>query len=69
MIRSDVDIRLDEIEPAAARAAIDAHQLSLDWSGDDFLAQHWLGGTQRAVLVDGQTGRARRCGTTRCSAC
>jgi GNAT superfamily N-acetyltransferase len=54
VIRADVEIRLDEVEPTAARIAIDAHQLSLDWSGDDFLAQHWLDGTQRAVVVDGR---------------
>jgi GNAT superfamily N-acetyltransferase len=54
VIRSEVEIRLDDIAPATARAEIDAHQLSLDWSGDDFLAQHWLGGTQRSVLVDGR---------------
>ena len=54
MIRAEVEIRLDEIEPSDARVAIDRHQLSLEWSGDEYLAQHWLGGTQRAVVVDGR---------------
>ncbi len=52
MIRHDVEIRLEDVEPAAARAAIDAHHLSLDWSGDSFMANQWLEATHRAVLVD-----------------
>jgi GNAT superfamily N-acetyltransferase len=54
VIRHDVTIGLEQIARDDARASIERHQLSLDWSGDDFLAQHWLGGTQRAVLVDGR---------------
>ena len=53
MIRRDVDIALVEISPADVRAAVDAHQLSLDWSGDSFMADHWLAGEHRAVVVDG----------------
>ena len=54
MIRRDVEIRLEEIEPAATRAAVDAHHLSLDWGGDSFMANLWLEATHRAVLVDGE---------------
>ena len=53
MIRRDVAIALVEVSPAEVRAAVDAHQLSLDWSGDSFMADHWLAGEHRAVVVDG----------------
>jgi hypothetical protein len=37
MIRRDVSISLEDLPPGQARAAVDAHFLSLDWSGDSFL--------------------------------
>ncbi len=53
MTRRDVEIALAEISPADVRAAVEAHQLSLDWSGDSFMAHHWLEAEHRAVVVDG----------------
>ncbi len=47
-------IELTEISPADVRTAVEAHQLSLDWSGDSFMADQWLGGEHRAVVVDGE---------------
>ncbi len=54
MIRRDVHVRLQKIAPAEFRAAVQAHHLSLDWSGDSFMADQWLATTRRAVLVDGR---------------
>ena len=54
MISSGVEIRLDAISPADVRTAVDSHQLSLDWSGDSFMADHWLEGEHRSVVVDGE---------------
>lgn len=54
MIRRDVSISLEAISSEDARAAVDAHQLSLDWSGDSFMARLWLDATHRAVCVDGE---------------
>ena len=53
MIRRDVDVRLQKIAPAEFREAVRAHHLSLDWSGDSFMADQWLTTTRRAVLGDG----------------
>src|SRR4051812_11738677 len=52
MIRRDVSISLEDLPPGQARAAVDAHFLSLDWSGDSFLGRLWLAATHCAVLVD-----------------
>ncbi len=54
MIRHDVTIALGEIAPEEARAAIERHHLSLDWSGDSFMAHLWQEADQQAVLVDGE---------------
>ena len=54
MIRSDVEIRLDAISTADVHTAVEAHQLSLAWSGDSFMADHWLEGEHRSVVVDGE---------------
>jgi GNAT superfamily N-acetyltransferase len=54
VIRTHTEIRLDEIDPVEARAAVDAHQRSLDWSGDDYMSQRWLAATHRRVVVDGR---------------
>jgi hypothetical protein len=54
VIRRDVLISLDDIAADAARTAIDAHQLTLDWSGDSFMAHQWLGATHRTVCMDGE---------------
>jgi GNAT superfamily N-acetyltransferase len=54
VIRRDVSISLEATSPEEARAAIDAHQLSLDWSGDSFMAHLWLDATQRTICVDGE---------------
>jgi GNAT superfamily N-acetyltransferase len=48
-----VEIELAEISPAKVRTAVDAHLLSLEWSGDSFMADRWLEGEHRAVVVDG----------------
>ena len=47
-------IELGEVSPADVRAAVGAHQRSLAWSGDSFMADHWLEGEHRSVVVDGQ---------------
>jgi GNAT superfamily N-acetyltransferase len=47
-------IELAEVSPADVRAAVEVHQLSLEWSGDSFMADHWLEGEHRAVVVDGE---------------
>ncbi|MEO6511460.1 MAG: GNAT family N-acetyltransferase [Nocardioides sp.] len=52
MIRPDVLIALGEISADDARARYEAHHLSLDWSGDSFMAHLWQEATQQAVLVD-----------------
>jgi GNAT superfamily N-acetyltransferase len=54
VIRRDVPITLGDIAPADASAAVERHQLSLDWSGDSFMGNLWLAATHRAVLVDGE---------------
>jgi len=54
MIRRDVHVRLQKIAPAEFREAVKAHHLTLDWSGDSFMADQWLTTTRRAVLVDGR---------------
>jgi len=54
VISSHVEIRLDAISPADARAAVVAHHRSLGWSGDSFMADHWLEGEHRCVVVDGE---------------
>ena len=55
MISRDIRITLGAISPADVRTAVDSHQLSLDWSGDSFMADHWLEGEHRSVVVDGAT--------------
>jgi GNAT superfamily N-acetyltransferase len=47
-------IELTEISRADVRTAVDAHVRSLDWSGDSFMADRWLEGEHRRVVVDGQ---------------
>jgi GNAT superfamily N-acetyltransferase len=47
-------IELTEISPADVRTAVDAHVRSLDWSGDSFMADRWLEGEHRRVVVDGE---------------
>ncbi len=54
MIRHDVSISLGEIAPEDAGAAVERHQLSLDWSGDSFMGRLWQDATHHAVLVDGE---------------
>ena len=54
MISRDIRITLGAISPADVRTAVEAHQLSLDWSGDSFMADHWLEGEHRSVVVDGE---------------
>ena len=54
MIRRPVRVSLEDISVDDAHAAVDAHQLSLDWSGDSFMAHLWLDATHRAVCVDGE---------------
>ena len=53
MISRDIRITLDAISTADVHTAVEAHQLSLDWSGDSFMADHWLEGEHRSVVVDG----------------
>jgi len=53
VISRDIRITLGAISPADVRTAVDSHQLSLDWSGDSFMADHWLEGEHRSVVVDG----------------
>jgi GNAT superfamily N-acetyltransferase len=55
VIRRDLEITLAEISPADVRTAVNAHEASLDWSGDSFMAGHWLGAEHRAVVVDGES--------------
>jgi GNAT superfamily N-acetyltransferase len=54
VIRREVSVELADITPAEARAAAEAHHLTLDWSGDSFMADRWLEGSHRRVLVDGE---------------
>ncbi len=54
MIRRDLEVTFAEISPADVRTAVDAHLRSLDWSGDSFMADRWLEGEHRRVVVDGQ---------------
>jgi GNAT superfamily N-acetyltransferase len=54
VIRRDLEVTLAEISPADVRTAVDAHLRSLDWSGDSFMADRWLEGEHRRVVVDGQ---------------
>ena len=44
-------IELGEASPADVRTAVEAHQRSLAWSGDSFMADRWLEGEHRAVGV------------------
>ena len=47
-------IELGEASPADVRTAVEAHQRSLAWSGDSFMADRWLEGEHCAVVVDCQ---------------
>jgi GNAT superfamily N-acetyltransferase len=47
-------IELGEVSSADVRTAVEAHQQSLDWSGDSFMARQWLAGEHRVVVVDGE---------------
>jgi GNAT superfamily N-acetyltransferase len=54
VISRDIRITLGTIAPADVRIAVETHQLSLGWSGDSFMADHWLEGEHRSLVVDGE---------------
>lgn len=53
MIRHNVRIRLAQIDPAAARAAIAAHNRTQPYAGDEFIVRAQTGATHRSIEIDG----------------